>query len=340
MSERCGIALRVGALLCVVLAGHGPARLPAQIIKVATLAPDGSVYDLIMEEQKAAWERDTDGRVEVRLYPGGVAGDDPAVVRKMRIGQFQAAVLTFQGLIEIDEAFRVFVLPLFYRSEEELLHVVERLDPVLRERLEAKGFVLLHWGYAGWARLYSRRPIRTVADLRAHKLFLWGGNDRITRIYRAHGLQPVGVAATDVTMAVQTGMIDCIGTPPLVALSLQWFRQLGYQLDTPIAPLVGATVMARTAWEALSEADRAVILRHAERAERRYEREVPVQESRAIAAMEERGLTRTSMNTFRDEWDALAAAMAADFRATLVPADVYDLAVQARDEVRDGRAGH
>ena len=322
-------------LAALVMTGWCALPGDAQVVKVATLVPDGSVWDLILEEQAEAWEQGTDGRLDVRLYPGGVAGDDPAIVRKLRIGQFQAAALTFQGLMEIDEGFRVFALPVFYRSQDEFLQVVEALEPVMRNRLADKGFVLLNWGYAGWARFYSKRPIRAPDDLRSQKLFLWGGDEQSMRIYRSHGLQPVGVAGTDVTLALQTGMIECIGTPPLVALTLQYFRQAPYQLDQPIAPLLGATIMAKRLWDSLSPGDQRTILEASAVAERRYLEEVPGQETRAITEMEDRGLIRTTIAPgTSEEWDALASALAADFRGGLVPADVFDLAVRARDEIR------
>lgn len=334
-----GGAFAVVALL-VAVTWVGPwaaAPAGAQVIKVASLVPDGSVWDLILEEQAEAWEAATDGRLDVRLYPGGVAGDDPAVVRKMRIGQFQAAALTIQGLLEIDEGFRILAMPLFFDSEAELFHVLEALDPLLRQRLEDKGFVLVNWGYAGWARFYSKRPIRTPDDLRSHKLFLWGGDERAMRIYRSYGLQPVGVSGTDVTLALQTGMIECIGTPPLVASTLQWFREANHQLDEPLAPLVGATVMTTRAWGGLSEADRAAVLRTSQTAERRYEEEVPVQEAQAIAAMDERGLVHTEpAPESRDEWETLAEALAREYRGELIPAEVFDAAVRARDQFRAG----
>jgi TRAP-type C4-dicarboxylate transport system substrate-binding protein len=324
-----------GVLVLVGFWAAAPAG--AQVIKVASLVPDGSVWDLVLEEQVEAWERDSEGRLDVRLYPGGVAGDDPAVVRKMRIGQFQAAALTFQGLMEIDEGFRVFSLPVFYESTEEVLYVLEQLEPLLKQRLEEKGFVLVNWGYAGWARFYSKRPIRVPDDLRSQKIFLWGGEETTMRIYRANGLQPVGVSSTDVTLALQTGMIECLATPPLVALTLQWFRQIPYQLDEPLAPLVGATVMTQRAWDGISAADRQAMLRASAVAESRYLEEVPGQETRAIAEMEARGLVRTTMAPgSEDGWDALAQGLAREYRGTMVPAEIYDAAVRARDEFRAG----
>lgn len=332
------------ALLAAILALGLPAVAAsptnAQVVKLASLVPDGSVWDMILEDQVQAWERDTDGRLDVRIYPGGVAGDDPAVVRKMRIGQFQAAAVTFQGLIEIDEGFRVFVLPLFYDSQDELEYVVQKLDPILRQRLLDRGFVMLNWAYVGWARFYSKKPIRTPDDLRAQKLFLWGGDPRSMRIYRSHGLEPVGVSGTDITLALQTGMIECIATTPLVALTFQWFRQIPYQLDQPMAPVVGATIVVRKVWDSLSEQDQAVILRASAQAQQRYAKELPLQDARAIAAMEERGLVRTTVTPeSRTEWQQLAADMAREYRGGLVPADVFDAALRARNEFRTRHGG-
>lgn len=330
----------LAAILALGMTAVGASRTGAQVVKLASLVPDGSVWDMILEDQVQAWERDTDGRVDVRIYPGGVAGDDPAVIRKMRIGQFQAAAVTFQGLTEIDDGFRVFVLPLFYQSQDELEFVVEKLDPLLRQRLQDKGFVLLNWAYVGWGRFYSKKPIRTPDDLRAQKLFLWGGDERSTRIYRSHGLEPVGVASTDITLALQTGMIECIATTPLVALTFQWFRLVPYQLDQPMAPVVGATIMVQKVWDALSEHDHAAVLRASARAQQRYAEELPVQDARAIAAMEERGLVRTTVAPeSRAEWQKLAEDMAREYRGTLIPADVFDAALHARGEFRAQHGG-
>lgn len=335
-SSRRARAIIRGVSTCLAIMAMLPTATTAQtVVKLATLVPDGSVWHRILQDQATAIKRASAGALELRIYPGGVAGDDPDMVRKMRIGQFQAAALTVQGLVEIDEAFRVFNVPLFFASPEEAFFVLDGLEPVLRQRLEARGFILLNWGYAGWAHLYSRRPVRTVNDLRGQKIFLWGGEERAMRIWREHGLQPVGLAATDIMMALQTGMADALVTTPLAVLSLQWFRLTGYQLDPGLAPLIGATVMPRRAWERLTEHERAVLSASAKAAGSRFRSDVTPHETRAIAEMEERGLRRTSMaTTGADEWQALLKSLAEANRGQLVPADIFDLAVRIRAEFR------
>jgi TRAP-type transport system periplasmic protein len=328
-------AYSIAGLILLGLTALAPASAPAQTVKIATLAPNGTVWSRILDEQTEAWKRDTQGRVDVRLYPGGVAGDDPDLIRKMRIGQLHGASLTIKGLTEIDDAFNIFTIPLFFQSPEEMHYVLDVMTPVLRQRLEAKGFILLNWGYAGWVNLYSKRPIEDRADLQAQKLFMWGGDDQSIRIWRTHGLQPVAIPATEVTMAIQTGMIEALATAPLIALTFQWYRQAGYQLDEPLAPLMGATVLTRRGWNAIAERDRAAIVAASARAAERYIREVPDQDARAIAAMQERGLTVTRVApSDRAAWDAWAAGLATEYRGALVPRDMYDRALQARNEFR------
>jgi hypothetical protein len=73
---------------------------------MSTLVPDGSSWHLVLKEAAEKWKQVSGGRVSVRLFPGGVAGDDPDVVRKMRLGTLNAGVLTSVGVAEIDKATR------------------------------------------------------------------------------------------------------------------------------------------------------------------------------------------------------------------------------------------
>jgi TRAP-type transport system periplasmic protein len=316
------------------LAPGGGAASAQTVVKLATLVPEGSVWHRILTEQATEWKRASGGS-EIRIYPGGVAGDDPDLVRKLRIGQFQAASLSAPGLMKIDEAFGVFQVPMFFASEEEAFAVLDAMTPLLRQRLDERGFVLINWGYAGWARFYSKRPIRSAADLRSRKMFLWGGEERAMRIWRENGLQPIGLASTDIMMVLQTGMIDVFATAPLATLSLQWYRLAPHQLDPGLAPLFGATVMTKRAWNALSQRERDALLQTGRVAEAKFRRDIVIHEQRAIAAMQERGMSRNVIDRAAEpDWNALVASMASAQRGRLVPADIYDTAVRIRGEYR------
>ncbi|MEZ5332798.1 MAG: TRAP transporter substrate-binding protein DctP [Thermoanaerobaculia bacterium] len=315
-----------------------PLTAGATTIKLASLAPEGSVWGKALEEMGADWEAVTDGRVELRIYPGGVAGDDPDVVRKMRIGQLQAATLTVTGLADIDDAFEIFGVPLVFDSYDELYAVLDRMEAELAARLEAKGFVLLHWGYGGWAQLFSKRPIRTVADLKAQKLFVWAGDDDRVQLWKKVGFQPVPLAGTDILTGLQTGLIDVLPSPPIAALSFQWFRQTPYMLDLGAGPLVGGTVVVKSVWDKLAEADRAALRRSAKEFEARLEAAVPDQDREAIEQMTQRGLEVTEASD-PAEWRAVAEEFTRQSRGDIVPAEMLDRLLEARDAVRSAAGG-
>ena len=337
----CNRILPVLAVLGLLLLAAVPSRAQRPTtIKLATLVPERSVWGVLLRDLTEEWKTITDGRVVARIYPGGVAGDDPDIVRKMRIGQLQAATITVTGLSEIDDAFNVFSIPLFYESYEEYFYVLDSLEPVLRERLEAKGFIFLHWGHGGWVHLFASKPVNTIDDLKQMKLFVWAGSDRLVAWWKDNGFRPVPLALTDALPAMQTGMIEAVPSTPLAALSLQWYRQTPYMLDLGVAPLVGATVMTKRGWSKISPEDQEKILAASQRAAETFEVEIPAQDTAAITEMKKRGLTvnaPTDPATQRG-WTDAAESFAAHFSDTFMPPEIYAAARKARDEFRASQA--
>jgi len=305
-------------------------------IKLATLAPDGSIWDQGVEEMGATWKEETDGRVSLRVYPGGVAGDESDVVRKMRIGQLHSAVLTVGGLAEIDDGFDLFSIPFFFDSYEELYYVLDALRPALEDRLAKKGYVLLNWGHAGWIHLFSKEPVPSLATLKKTKFFVSSGDDRMVQWWTGHGYRPVALATTDILTGLQTGMIEALPSPPLAALMLQWYKNAPHMLDIGFAPLVGATVVQSRIWKRVDEADQKRLKKAARDLEEHLEKEVPRQDKEAIAAMEKRGLkvTKVEGTAGAQEWRSLAGTFAEDVQESWVPPEILRLALEARAKFR------
>ncbi len=314
------------------------ASATAAPLKLATLVPDGSVWDRALKEMGAEFVTATDGRVSFRVYPGGVAGDETDIVRKLRIGQLHAAAVTVAGLAEIDEGFSVFATPLLFESYDELLHVLDRLEPELRRRLDAGGFELLHWGHGGWVHVFSKRPVRTLNDLKAMKLFAWAGDDSRVQLFRESGFHPVALASTDVLTGLQTELIEAYPTPPLAALSLQWFRQTPYMSEIGLAPLIGAVIVSKGSWGRIDETDRRKVREIAARYEDRLAGEIPGQDAKAIEEMRQRGLEVVAVED-PAAWQEAADEFAATSRGDLVPADMLDAVLREIETFRKSGGG-
>lgn len=317
--------------VCLVLPAT-PAFAQRTTLKLATIVPDGSIWDKGLKQMGTEWQTATGGRDTLTVFSGGSQGDEPTVIRKLRLNALQGASLTVVGLAAIDPAFNTFNVPFFFQSYDELNAVVDQLTPVLRQRLEARGYVLLNWGHGGWLQIFSKQPVQTVADLKRVRLYTSAGDDRMTQWYKANGFQPRAMAMTDILTGLSTGMLDAMPTTPLAAMSFQWHKQTPFMLDTGIAPVVGATVIARRAWDAMTPADRTALQDSARRLEAQLRASVPQQDALAVTLMGTQGLKTTK--AAGPEWQQMAASLASTMRGQMVPADIFDLALKARDGYR------
>ena len=309
------------------------------VIRLATFVPDGSVWHKAMKEMGAEWSQETGGRVQLRIYPGGVAGDEPDYVRMMGIGQLQAAAITTAGLGHIDDAFQLFGVPMFFDSYPELNAVLAKMEPVLKQRLEAKGYVLLNWGHGGWVYFFTRQGASTVADVKKVKMFAMAGNDKWVQLWKSNGYSPVALATTDLFTGLETRMIDGFNTTPLLALTLRWYHLTPNMVGLGMAPLVGGLVMTKKAWDKISKPDQAKVLAACHRLELKLQTEVPLQDTTAVEEMKKRGLTVNVVPPAAvAEWREAAEQFAAGMRGYMVPADILDMARRERDAYRN-RAG-
>jgi TRAP-type C4-dicarboxylate transport system substrate-binding protein len=308
-------------------------------IKLATQAPVNSSFHKALMEMGASWETATQGRVKLIVYAGGTQGSEDATIRMMRPGvdQLQANLLMLPGLIAVDDAFNAFGVPFFFESDAEGQHVLEKLTPVLEKRLEAKGFKILSWATAGWVRLFSKQPVRTIVDVKNAKLWTSQGDEKMIQWYKTNGFHPVGLAAGDIPaqLKLRTGMIDAAPSPPYPALLLQIFRDAKYMLDVRVAPLYGAVVMTNEAWNKIEANDRPAVVNGAKALEKRILGEAPKLDEDSVSTMKTRGLTVTMLDAtqtaaFRVEAEKLVTTM----RGNMMPADVYDAAVRERDAFR------
>ncbi|MGH9409099.1 MAG: TRAP transporter substrate-binding protein DctP, partial [Vicinamibacterales bacterium] len=215
------------------------------------------------------------------------------------------------------------------------------LMPMLQQRLEAKGFHLLCWGSGGWIEVFSKKPLHSLADVKAAKLFTSKGNDKWLQWYVANGFHPVALLPSDIPqqMKLSTGLIDTAPYPPYAALTLQIFRDAKYMLNVHIAPLTGALIVSNTAWNRLSPDDRTKIASDAQTFEQHVASAAPTLDADSIKQMQARGLQVIDLDPkAAAEFRAAASALAATMRGSMVPADVYDVAVRERDVFRTAHA--
>lgn len=316
------VALVMGSVL---RPGLAPAQSAPQRIRLGTLAPQGSSYHRILQEMGEAWRTRTSGAVQLVVY-AGTMGSEPELVRRMRLGQLQAGTLTVTGLQEIDPAVSALQeMPMMFRSLAEVEYVRSELEPKLAQLFRDKGFQVLFWADAGWVHYFTRKPVRHPDDLKAMKTFVTAGDTKHLDIMKSAGYPPVALEWSDALTALRTGMIDAIPTIPLLALSAQFYTVANHMLDLDWAPLVGATVITKKTWEALSPETQTALREAASRAGDRFQERGRQEADSAVAAMQKRGLQVIPVTPgVENEWRVMAESLYPEIRGSLVPADMFD----------------
>lgn len=214
------------------------------LIKFATVAPEGSTWMKYMRNLDNELRAKSGGQIGFSLYPGGIAGDELDVLRKIRIGQIHCAAFTGVGISQILPMARILDLPFLFRNRNEIDLVQGELRERFIEPFRQKGFEFLAWVEVGDVYLFSKKPIQRVDDLAGRKVWTWSGDPISKETFSAMGTNPIPLSITDVTTALNTGMIDTIYAPPLGALALQWHTHVEYMTSFPLTHSTGALLIS------------------------------------------------------------------------------------------------
>ncbi|RMF07249.1 MAG: hypothetical protein D6762_07980 [Candidatus Neomarinimicrobiota bacterium] len=306
------------------------------VIKLATLAPEGTdLYGQLVDMQQQ-WKAASNGEVMLRIYPNGVVGDERDMIRKMRIGQIQAAGITTEGLSELAPDVYAFIMPMYFRSYEDVDRVRDVISRELEDQIEANGFKLLYWADIGWAYWFTDQEIHTPDDLRELKIFTWAGDFKSRELWKSAGFQSVSLASTDVLSGLQTGLIDAVATTPLFALSSQWFGVANHLLLMKWGLVTAALVVDLRTWNQIPEAIRPRLLDIAHTIGRRHQATGRFADQQAIDAMKQYGLTVVVPTPEEEQvWRHLVRSWYPALRGTFVSDTMYDLLMEL-DTVRVG----
>ncbi len=247
--------LILSALLATAIA------LPAQAVtfKIATIAPDGTVWMDEMRKGADEIKARTSGRVNFRFFPGGIMGNDQSVLRKIRIGQLQGGAIVSGGLTAIYPDINIYSLPFTFRTEEEVDYVRHKMDPLLIKGLADNGFVSFGIAEGGFAYLMSNQSIKVVDDFKGQKVWVPQNDDISRTAFESVGISPISLSLSDVLTGLQTGLIDTIAGSASGAIALQWHTRVKYLMDEPLSYLYASLVIDQKKFKRLSSEDQAIV---------------------------------------------------------------------------------
>jgi TRAP-type C4-dicarboxylate transport system substrate-binding protein len=304
-------------------------------INLGTVVPKDSPWYEVLIRMKQEWATISGGRVDLRIYPGGALGDDAEMLRKVRIGQLQAVAVTSVGFSRIDDSIEALHIPLLFKDYAELDYVRDKMAPRLEANLKAKGFVVLNWSDGGWAQFFTKKPAKTIDDIRGMKLWIAAGDPKTEQLYRDFGMRPTPLPMTEMLTSLQTGLIEAIDVPPLFAMLDGSFQRAPYMVDIRWGAVIGGTVISAEAWERIPADLRPKLLASARKAGEEMRGRIRQLGDDAIVQMQQRGLTVVSVD--QQAWQDEVEKGYPKMRGQLAPADLFDEAIRLRDEYRARR---
>lgn len=331
-SARILLLLMVFAMVCV--------GVYAQTIKLASPLPEGTEWDTSLRRMAGDWNRITEGRVRIRIYPGGIAGGEGDMIRKMRFGQIDAGVFSAFGLKAMVPETFVVTLPGLIRNDTELDYALDTFVGRFDERFREEGFEILAWSKTGWANLFGNQPLRTPSDLKKSFLAIDNSESEIAAAFKELGFNVVPVSLNEIMVGLQSGQIDCVYTPPVVAAAYQWFALAPNMTDFGIAPVVGGLVITQRTWSRIPEKYHEELRSSMEKLARDFYSESVRLNDEALRVMKDNGLV--VIKPTRAETDAWLAAMSDGHNLMVgegksVPTEVYKDLSSELERFRNGR---
>jgi TRAP-type C4-dicarboxylate transport system substrate-binding protein len=215
-------------------------------------------------------------------------------------------------------------------------HISERLE----KGLAARGFIVLNWGDAGWVHFFTKVPALHPNEIRKMRLCVLQGDNSTFELYKINGFHPVALAATDILTGLNTGLIEAFQSPPLFALSNQWFGGAKNMLDIQFAQLVGATLISKDVWDKIPAPVQKQIKASALTAGVALREEIRKAEAGSIPMMQQFGLNVVHADSkVIAEWRQIAEGIWPKLRGTMVPPDLFDQVKRLRDEYRKAHPG-
>jgi TRAP-type transport system periplasmic protein len=236
-------------LLTTLLLVSSLSCFASQQLKLAVLVPEGTTWGNSLKKMAKEVEAATNNEVQLKIYYGGVAGDEPDVLRKIRIGQLHGGIFTGKTLGDIHGDVRAMEIPFtFHDKQEKASQTLQKLTPKFDAGLKAQGFINLGFYEIGQVYLVSTQKIANLNDLKGVKIWSWEGDELVKAMIESLQLVSVPLALPDVLSSLSTGIINAAYAPPLAILALQWHTKIKYLVDFPTAFSIGALLVSQKAW--------------------------------------------------------------------------------------------
>lgn len=220
-------------------------------LRCAMLAPKRSVVDRYFKMIDRDIRKASNNKWSLRVYASGIAGDEKDIIRKMRVGQMDSAIITTTGLSQVVREVAILNTPGIVRGFNDVKKIQKEMWNEWQAKFLKNDVVLLGWFPAGEYRIFSKGPIKSISDLKGRRPWLWPESFVLKELWRSIGATGVPLGVPDVYGALQTGMIDTFISTPIATVSMQWHTKVDHMTPAESGTLLFAWVVIKPSWDKL-----------------------------------------------------------------------------------------
>ena len=316
-------------LFCSLVASYA-----GTVIKLGTIAPAGSLWDIKLREIASEWKKITNGEVQLKLYLGGTVGDEDNMIRAMKVGGLNACAITAQGLKEIASDTFAMCLPYIVKDDDEFEYVFDKVKGDFEQILEKQGFVTLGWAMTGWVNFFSRDPVVGPEDLKKEKIAI-DTDSRISKIWTELGFRAIPLSFNDLVASLYSGMIDALYVTPLAASAMGVAKTAPNMCAYKIAPVYCAFIVEKKAWNRVPAKYREPLKERTAEIAGEFYGIMQADEAKALEVMKKNGLKVNEVSdAVAQEWLKLSIDGSEAFSRELISKDLYDKIIAIVNEYR------
>lgn len=233
-------------LCALFLCSHSVHAKEVYTLKFATLIPTGTSWSKTFDNWIKDVEEKSQGRLKFKMYSGGVMGDEPDVLRKIRKGQLHGGLFSGYGIGRIYSPARILELPFLFKNTDESDYVRQKLMPEIEAGFRDSGFELLGWPEVGFIHFFSKHKIQSIEDIKKSRIWLWQGDPLGEALFAAADIKPVPLSIIDVytQLSAKHGSIDTVYMSTFGAIALQWYSKVNYGTHISVTNAIGAVVIS------------------------------------------------------------------------------------------------
>ena len=304
------------------------------IIKMATLAPEGTPWHALIAKMGERWSEETKGNVRLRIYPGGIVGDERDMIRKMRIGQIHGAAISAEGLSEVNPQYTYCFIPLFFQGYKDIDFIRNQIKDDLVSGAEENGVKVLTMVDVGWVYWFTKDPVITPDDLKSQKIWTWAGDYKTAKLWDEAGFNAIPLSVPDVHSSLQTGLVNAMAFPPLYVAANQYFGITSNMLNMKWGILTAALVIDLKIWNRIKPKYQKIMQKVSDEIGLEYQLNNRKEEDDAVEVMKEYGLKVNDLSPEQlSEWNMLVESMYPLIRGNIVQEEIFDRVIKLKDSM-------